>query len=162
MTTTELDDPSGQWTHRPRTRRRGRARGRDQERRDASAAELAINEVNAGIYAFDGARLFAALERITNDNVQGEYYLPDVLKVFRGEDHGVVAFEVDDPTVVLGVNTGSISPEAAPRPAPILERHMSEGVTIVDPELDHRRGVTLLAATPRSTDRLPAWFDARR
>jgi bifunctional UDP-N-acetylglucosamine pyrophosphorylase / glucosamine-1-phosphate N-acetyltransferase len=101
---------------------------------DASAAELAIKEVNAGIYAFDAGRLLEALERITNDNVQGEYYLPDVLKVFRGDDQGVAAFEVDDPTIVLGVNDRiDLARVRAIAQRRIHERHMSEGVTIVDP-----------------------------
>src|SRR5207237_8456124 len=58
---------------------------------------LRIREVNAGVYAFDGARLLPALQRVQPDNAQGEYYLPDVLQVFRGDDHGVAAFPVDDP-----------------------------------------------------------------
>jgi len=133
-TTTELDDPSGYGRivrgpdggveHVAETKREG----------DASAAELAIREVNAGIYAFDAGRLLEALERITNDNVQGEYYLPDVLKVFRGDDHGVAAFEVDDPTIVLGVNDRiDLARVRAIAQRRIHERHMSEGVTIVDP-----------------------------
>jgi bifunctional UDP-N-acetylglucosamine pyrophosphorylase/glucosamine-1-phosphate N-acetyltransferase len=101
---------------------------------DASAAELAIKEVNAGIYAFDAGRLLAALDRITNDNLQGEYYLPDVLKVFRGDDHGVAAFEVDDPAIVLGINDRiDLARVRAIAQRRIHERHMSEGVTIVDP-----------------------------
>jgi bifunctional UDP-N-acetylglucosamine pyrophosphorylase / glucosamine-1-phosphate N-acetyltransferase len=133
-TTTQLDDPSGYGRivrgpdggveHVAETKAEG----------DATTAELAINEVNAGIYAFDGGRLLDALERITNDNVQGEYYLPDVLKVFRGEDHGVAAFEVDDPTIVLGVNDRiDLSNVRAIAQRRIHDRHMGEGVTIVDP-----------------------------
>jgi bifunctional UDP-N-acetylglucosamine pyrophosphorylase/glucosamine-1-phosphate N-acetyltransferase len=133
-TTTELDDPSGYGRivrgpdggveHVAETKTEG----------DASAAELAINEVNAGIYAFDAGRLLDALERITNDNVQGEYYLPDVLKVFRGDDHGVAAFEVDDPAIVLGVNDRiDLSNVRAIAQRRIHESHMREGVTIIDP-----------------------------
>jgi bifunctional UDP-N-acetylglucosamine pyrophosphorylase/glucosamine-1-phosphate N-acetyltransferase len=134
LTTTELDDPSGY----------GRiVRGPDgavehvvetKRPEDASAAELAIREINAGIYAFDGGRLLDALQRITNDNAQGEYYLPEVLQVFRGDDHGVAAFQVDDPTIVLGVNDRiDLCNVRAIAQRRIHESHMREGVTVVDP-----------------------------
>ena len=50
---------------------------------DATEEELAIREVNTGTYAFDGAALAEALEGISNDNAQGEYYLGDVLPLIR-------------------------------------------------------------------------------
>ena len=50
---------------------------------DASAAELEIDEVNTGIYAFDGGALLDALEQVGADNAQGERYLPEVLEVLR-------------------------------------------------------------------------------
>jgi bifunctional UDP-N-acetylglucosamine pyrophosphorylase / glucosamine-1-phosphate N-acetyltransferase len=101
---------------------------------DATEAQLAINEVNAGVYAFTGERLLSALERITNDNAQGEYYLPDVLQVFRGDDDGVDTFTVDDPTAVLGINDRvDLANVRALAQKRILERHMRAGVTIVDP-----------------------------
>jgi bifunctional UDP-N-acetylglucosamine pyrophosphorylase/glucosamine-1-phosphate N-acetyltransferase len=101
---------------------------------DATPEELAIREVNTGVYAFDGPRLLAALERIEPDNAQGEYYLPDVLKVFRGDDDGVAAHLVDDPAIVLGINDrvdlARVRRLAQDR---ILDAHMRAGVTIVDP-----------------------------
>jgi bifunctional UDP-N-acetylglucosamine pyrophosphorylase / glucosamine-1-phosphate N-acetyltransferase len=134
VTTTELDDPSGYGRivrgpdgsveHVAETKVEG----------DASAAELAINEVNTGIYAFEGGGLKAALGRISADNAQGEYYLPDVLKVFRGDDHGVAAFEADDPSIVLGVNDRvDLAHVRKLAQARIHVSHMAEGVTIVDP-----------------------------
>ncbi len=101
---------------------------------DATASELEIREVNAGIYAFDGARLADALERIRPDNAQGEYYLPDVLKVLRGDDHGVAAQRIDDPRLVLGINDRvDLAQVRAIAQRRILEEHMRAGVTIVDP-----------------------------
>ncbi len=134
VVTTELDDPTGygrvvrgpdgQFEHVVETKREG----------DATAAEMDIREVNAGIYAFDGARLLDALERIGNDNAQGEYYLPDVLKVFRGDDHGVAVFDAGDPSVVLGVNDRvDLATVRALAQRRIHEAHMRNGVTIVDP-----------------------------
>jgi bifunctional UDP-N-acetylglucosamine pyrophosphorylase/glucosamine-1-phosphate N-acetyltransferase len=101
---------------------------------DASAEELAIREINAGIYVFEAGALSAALEVIGNDNAQGEYYLPDVIAPIRAAG-GVVRPQVsDDPSVVLGVNSrldlATVEAEARRR---ILERHMLAGTTIVDP-----------------------------
>jgi bifunctional UDP-N-acetylglucosamine pyrophosphorylase/glucosamine-1-phosphate N-acetyltransferase len=101
---------------------------------DATEAELAIREVNAGLYAFDGGRLLDALERLEPHNAQGEYYLPDVLKLFRGSDHGVAAFRLDDPGSLQGVN--DLVDLAAVRAAAqrrIHESHMRAGVAIEDP-----------------------------
>lgn len=53
------------------------------EHKDATEAERAVKEVNSGIYCFDAQALFAALEKVTNDNAQGEYYLPDVLGILK-------------------------------------------------------------------------------
>lgn len=101
---------------------------------DATDEELAIDEINAGIYLFDAAALGAALDRISNDNAQGEYYLPDVLGPIREAGGRVVPWVSDDPAVVLGVNSRAdlavVETEARRR---ILERHMLAGATIVDP-----------------------------
>ncbi|HVE68597.1 MAG TPA: NTP transferase domain-containing protein, partial [Solirubrobacteraceae bacterium] len=134
MATMELDDPGeyGRVVRGPDggVERVAEAKGGG----DAGPEELAIREVNTGVYAFDGARLLDALERIRPDNAQGEYYLPDVLKVFRGDDHGVAAHLVDDPAIVLGINDrvdlAHVRRLAQDR---ILRAHMRAGVTIVDP-----------------------------
>ena len=102
IATMVLDDPAGYGRVVRRERRRRRARRRDQGRRATRRAEqLAIREVNAGVYAFDGAALKDALERLTPDNAQGELYLPDVA---RARSTRVAAHAVDDPTLLLGVN----------------------------------------------------------
>jgi bifunctional UDP-N-acetylglucosamine pyrophosphorylase / glucosamine-1-phosphate N-acetyltransferase len=101
---------------------------------DATEAELAIREVNAGVYAFDGARLLDALERLEPSNAQGEYYLPDVLKLLRGDDHGVAAVLFDDPESLLGVNDRvDLAAARAAAQRRIHEAHMRDGVTIEDP-----------------------------
>jgi bifunctional UDP-N-acetylglucosamine pyrophosphorylase/glucosamine-1-phosphate N-acetyltransferase len=101
---------------------------------DASAAELEIHEINAGIYAFDGEALAAALPGLSNDNAQGEYYLPDVLPLLASAGGRVVAHVSEDPAVILGVNSRAdlalVEAEAQRR---VNERHMLAGVTIVDP-----------------------------
>jgi bifunctional UDP-N-acetylglucosamine pyrophosphorylase / glucosamine-1-phosphate N-acetyltransferase len=100
---------------------------------DANAAELEIREVNAGTYAFDAKPLADALERITNDNAQGEYYLGDVLPLLREAGLRVAAHAADD-SVMLGVNTrAELAAAEAEGRRRILEAHMLAGVTVVDP-----------------------------
>jgi bifunctional UDP-N-acetylglucosamine pyrophosphorylase/glucosamine-1-phosphate N-acetyltransferase len=101
---------------------------------DASEEELAIREVNTGIFAFDAAALRAALPRLSAENAQGELYLPQVLDVLMGDGQTVAAHVVEDRRLVLGVNdrvalahVRRLAQEA------IHERHMRAGVTIVDP-----------------------------
>jgi bifunctional UDP-N-acetylglucosamine pyrophosphorylase / glucosamine-1-phosphate N-acetyltransferase len=97
---------------------------------DATADELAIDEINTGIYAFDGAFLLDALPKLTADNAQGELYLPQVLD---HADH-VDAHEVDDPNLVLGVNDRvALAQVRAIAQRRLLERMMRGGVTITDP-----------------------------
>ncbi|HEX4189285.1 MAG TPA: bifunctional UDP-N-acetylglucosamine diphosphorylase/glucosamine-1-phosphate N-acetyltransferase GlmU [Solirubrobacteraceae bacterium] len=101
---------------------------------DASEAELAIQEINTGIFAFDPAALRGALPRLTADNAQGELYLPQALEQIASDGRAVAAHLVADRRVVLGVNDRvalarlrRLAQEA------IHERHMRAGVGIVDP-----------------------------
>ena len=101
---------------------------------DASPEELEVREVNAGTYAFAGKELAEALDGLTNDNAQGEYYLPDVLPLISEAGGKVIAHLVGDPAVNLGVNDRAdlarVSEEARRR---INLAHMRAGVTIEDP-----------------------------
>jgi bifunctional UDP-N-acetylglucosamine pyrophosphorylase/glucosamine-1-phosphate N-acetyltransferase len=101
---------------------------------DATAAELEIREVNAGTYAFSAASLEKALDRLSNDNAQGEYYLGDVLPLIREQGLVVLAHKITDRLVNLGINDrvqlAKVNEVARQE---ILERHMRAGVTIVDP-----------------------------
>jgi bifunctional UDP-N-acetylglucosamine pyrophosphorylase/glucosamine-1-phosphate N-acetyltransferase len=102
---------------------------------DATAEELAIGEVNAGIYAFDGRALVEALAEIRADNAQGEYSLPDAVPVLRAAGRRVAALLVDDPSIVLGVNDRvELAAVRALAQRRINERHMRAGVTVVDPD----------------------------
>jgi bifunctional UDP-N-acetylglucosamine pyrophosphorylase/glucosamine-1-phosphate N-acetyltransferase len=101
---------------------------------DASAAELEIREVNTGIYVFDGAALLGVLPRLTADNAQGEYYLPQALDLLRADGAQIAAHIVDDPALVLGVNDRvALAEVRVLAQRAILERHMRAGVGIVDP-----------------------------
>jgi bifunctional UDP-N-acetylglucosamine pyrophosphorylase/glucosamine-1-phosphate N-acetyltransferase len=101
---------------------------------DASDAELAIDEVNSSIFAFDGDALRAALEHLEPDNAQGELYLPDVLPALRAEGHTVAAHVLDDPTLALGVNDRvQLAEVRAIAQRRIHDAHGRAGVTIIDP-----------------------------
>ncbi|MFN3344675.1 MAG: UDP-N-acetylglucosamine pyrophosphorylase, partial [Chloroherpetonaceae bacterium] len=71
----------------------------------ASPAELAIKEINSGIYAFNKQKLFDALKQISNDNAQGEYYLPDVFKIFFSKGERIAAVTATNFDEIRGINT---------------------------------------------------------
>jgi bifunctional UDP-N-acetylglucosamine pyrophosphorylase/glucosamine-1-phosphate N-acetyltransferase len=101
---------------------------------DADAAQLEIREINAGTYVFQAGPLAEALSNLSNDNAQGEYYLPDVVPALREAGHTVVAHLSKDLGVTMGVNNRAdlAAVEAVARQR-ILEAHMLAGVTVVDP-----------------------------
>jgi len=74
------------------------------EHKDATEAERAIDEVNISCYCFDAPRLFDALRRVSTDNVQGEYYLTDVLEILRRDGRPAIAADIVPPDEVEGVN----------------------------------------------------------
>jgi bifunctional UDP-N-acetylglucosamine pyrophosphorylase / glucosamine-1-phosphate N-acetyltransferase len=104
------------------------------EAKDASAEELKIGEVNAGIYVFESDALLDNLRKLSTDNAQGEYYLTDLLAALRGAGRRVGAVVVDDPVEALGVNSraelATVEGEIQRR---VVERLMSEGVTFRNP-----------------------------
>ena len=75
------------------------------EEKDATDADKKVQEVNIGTYIFDNTKLKAALPRVKNDNVQGEYYLPDVIKILREQGERIAALFTPDFSETIGVNT---------------------------------------------------------
>jgi bifunctional UDP-N-acetylglucosamine pyrophosphorylase/glucosamine-1-phosphate N-acetyltransferase len=101
---------------------------------DATAEQLAIREVNTGIFCFDARALRAALPLVGSDNAQGERYLPDVLPLLHAGGHRIAAHVVDDANLTLGVNDrADLAAVRAIAQARIHDRLMREGVTILDP-----------------------------
>ena len=118
--------------------RRGRSIERIVEVRDASAEELAIDEMNAGIYAFDEPLLRDGVKRIGNDNAQNEYYLTDTVADFVGRGQRVVPVRCADHRSVLGINDRVELAEARREMnARLCAQHMRDGVTIVNPEVTY-------------------------
>jgi bifunctional UDP-N-acetylglucosamine pyrophosphorylase/glucosamine-1-phosphate N-acetyltransferase len=101
---------------------------------DATPDELQIEEINTGIYAFDGRALLDALPRLRANNAQGELYLPQTLSILREDGRGVAVHVVEDERLVLGVNdrVALVAARTIAQRA-ICEAHMRAGVTIVDP-----------------------------
>ncbi len=104
------------------------------EAKDATAAELEVDEVNAGLYVVGADALRPALAKLTSDNAQGEYYLPDVLPAIVAAGGRVAATLVDDPSLLLGVNTRvELAEAAAIIRDRIVRAHLLAGAGIVDP-----------------------------
>ena len=74
------------------------------EHKDANEKECASHEVNSGMYIFDTKELKEALEKITPNNAQGEYYLPDTLTIIKEKGLRVDAYALDNPEDITGVN----------------------------------------------------------
>ncbi len=101
---------------------------------DATTAQKAIGEVNAGVYAFDMEVLRSALDRLRPHNAQQELYLTDVISIIRQDGRIVRAKHVDDAALVAGINDRvQLAELAAELNRRIVAAHQRAGVTIVDP-----------------------------
>jgi len=104
------------------------------EHKDATPAERALDEINSGIYAFELEPLFPALQAIGAANAQGEYYLPDLVKIFRGRGLAVGTVSLDDPREIMGVNSRrELADVTAILKTTRNEELMAAGVTLIDP-----------------------------
>ena len=104
------------------------------EERDASPAEREIKEINSGIYAFDLDRLFDALRTIGAQNAQGEYYLPDLIAIYRRQRRPVATWTVANAGEIRGINSRSELAEVSRMVRQQKnEELMAAGVTLVDP-----------------------------
>lgn len=104
------------------------------EHKDASEDELLINEINTGTYCFDNQALFEALNHVSNDNAQGEYYLPDVIEIMRKDGQVISAYKTEDFEETIGINDRiALSQAEAIMRKRIVDHHMRQGVTITDP-----------------------------
>jgi bifunctional UDP-N-acetylglucosamine pyrophosphorylase/glucosamine-1-phosphate N-acetyltransferase len=105
------------------------------EEGDASEAERAIRELNSSTYVFAAADLWASLDRLEPDNVQGELYLTDTVRALVDEGKPVATHRSRDPEAPVGINTRvELASAAAVLRDRINERHMLAGATIVDPQ----------------------------
>ena len=104
------------------------------EERDAAPAERAIKEINAGLYAFDLAPLWEALRGVAAQNAQGEYYLTDLVTIYRRRKRRVDTLLIDDPEEIRGVNSRSeLADVSRHMRQQKNEELMAAGVTLIDP-----------------------------
>lgn len=104
------------------------------EEKEASLYDKVIEEVNAGAYCFKSRHLFSALCKINNDNKKGEYYLTDIISVFRRENLKIASVGAESEEEALGIN----SKEELAKAEKILrdralKKFLEDGVTIIDP-----------------------------
>ncbi|MBP1890287.1 bifunctional UDP-N-acetylglucosamine pyrophosphorylase/glucosamine-1-phosphate N-acetyltransferase [Clostridium moniliforme] len=104
------------------------------EHKDCNEEELLVNEMNAAMYCFDIEELLNSLEKLSNNNNQGEYYLTDVIGILKdeGKKIGAVVTDYED---TIGVNSRVQLAEAEE----ILRNrinniHLNNGVTLIDPK----------------------------
>jgi bifunctional UDP-N-acetylglucosamine pyrophosphorylase/glucosamine-1-phosphate N-acetyltransferase len=104
------------------------------EERDATSAQKAITEINSGIYAFDLAPLFAALDSIGTANKQGEYYLPDLIAIYRKQKRAIATWTVQNGDEIRGINSRTELAEVTTMVRQQKnEELMAAGVTLIDP-----------------------------
>jgi len=117
------------------------------EELDATPEQRAIDEINSGVFAFDGDLLADAVKRVATDNAKGEEYLTDVVAILRGDGHRAGLFRASDAAEVTGVNDRvQLARARRVYNDRVLNRWMLAGVTIVDPATTWiDAGVTLAA-----------------
>lgn len=103
------------------------------EQKDATEEEKKVKEINSGMYFFKASALIDALDSLTNNNAQGEYYLTDTLSVIRNASLKVGAYVVEDCDEISGVNDRVQLSEAEK----VMRRRINKGfalsgVTIID------------------------------
>lgn len=107
------------------------------EAKEATPAQLAVTACNSGVIVADAGRLFRLLDRVTNDNAQGEYYLTDVVGLANVDGASVKVASADE-AVVAGVNSQAelAVAEASWQTARRAEL-MVAGVTMIAPHTAH-------------------------
>ena len=104
------------------------------EHKDCSSSELQVKEINSGMYCFDIEYLLKSLGKLSNDNVQGEYYLTDVIGILVEEGKKVGAMPIPFEET-MGVNSRlQLSQAEKVLRKRVNEKHMVNGVTLIDPE----------------------------
>ncbi|GAB4277386.1 MAG: hypothetical protein Kow0029_20010 [Candidatus Rifleibacteriota bacterium] len=104
------------------------------EAKDCTAEELKIKEVNLAVYIFESRFLFDNIFKLNSKNKQNEYYLTDLIEMAYQQGLSVLACKEKDETSTLGINSRQhLALVNGILQKKILEKHMENGVTIVDP-----------------------------
>ncbi|CAG0941989.1 bifunctional UDP-N-acetylglucosamine pyrophosphorylase / Glucosamine-1-phosphate N-acetyltransferase [Anaerolineae bacterium] len=104
------------------------------EQNDATPEQLAIRELNCGVYCFDAEWVWEHLTQLKPAGKKNEYYLTDLVALAVGEGKAIEAIVLDDVSEVIGINTRSHLARAEKiMRARINEALMDAGVTLIDP-----------------------------
>ena len=105
------------------------------EFKDCSPEEAAVKEINTGIYAFRNEKLFEALKELKNENAQHEYYITDLVAIFRSKGWRVTGVSAADMDEVQGVNDClELSRSNRWLNRKLTEKWMKAGIQMADPE----------------------------
>ncbi len=105
------------------------------EQKDADSRELLIKEVNSGMYIFCADKLSEALEKITPNNAQGEYYLTDTISILLRNGNKAGAYTLEDNDEIRGINDRVQLYEAERiMRNRINKKYMLSGVTMINPD----------------------------
>lgn len=104
------------------------------EHKDCTKEELLVNEMNSAIYCFDIELLLSSLDKLSDNNSQGEYYLTDVIGILKEEGKKVGALVIDyEETIGVNSRVQLAEAEGVLRDR-INTKHMINGVTLIDPK----------------------------
>lgn len=104
------------------------------EHKDCNEEELKVNEINSGMYCFDIESLMSSIDRLNNNNAQGEYYLTDVIEILKSHEGKVGGFSIPFEET-MGVNSRiQLSQAEKVMRSRINRKHMENGVTLIDPD----------------------------
>ncbi|MDD7795064.1 bifunctional UDP-N-acetylglucosamine diphosphorylase/glucosamine-1-phosphate N-acetyltransferase GlmU [Clostridium sp. 'White wine YQ'] len=130
LLTSIIDNPAGYG----RIIRSGDSVEKIVEHKDCNESELETKEINAGMYCFNIKSLVEALDKLSNDNAQGEYYLTDVIGILKNQEEKVGAL-VTEFEETLGVNSRvELAKAEEIMKERINNKHLENGVTIIDPK----------------------------
>ena len=105
------------------------------EEKDATAAQKTVKEVNAGIYCLNWGKIKPAFSQLTSNNAQGEYYLTDIISWAVNGGLNTNAYILENNEEIFGINSKAHLAEATKMlNRRIVNKHLENGVTIVDPE----------------------------
>ncbi|MGH4121830.1 MAG: bifunctional UDP-N-acetylglucosamine diphosphorylase/glucosamine-1-phosphate N-acetyltransferase GlmU [Clostridium sp.] len=103
------------------------------EFKDCNPEELAVKEINSGMYCFNIEELLSSLDKLNNNNAQSEYYLTDVIGILKGQGFKVGAFDVPIEEITAVNSKVELADAELIMKARINRKHMENGVTIMDP-----------------------------
>lgn len=105
------------------------------EEKDATLEQKAIKEINAGIYCLNWGKIKPAFSQLTSNNAQGEYYLTDIISWGGKKGLNVNAYVLENNEEIFGINSKAHLAEATKMlNKRVVNKHMEQGVTIVDPD----------------------------